>query len=140
KAADCVSSLAPSTIHVEFQLPPKCAISLQSTALSAFQPLKSPTRFHEDPVNKTLTSGLPIGSIMDLLMIAATWLGRSAQGRGGEQWLIALLPRRCRDCRVFFSVESSYRRGPPSILRFRQASCSSVPGCGFHSFRSANEA
>jgi hypothetical protein len=41
--------LAPSTIHAEFEAPPKCRISLQSPAFSRFQPLKSPTRFHEDP-------------------------------------------------------------------------------------------
>jgi hypothetical protein len=31
--------------------PPKCRFPLQSTALLGFQPLKSPTRFHEDPEN-----------------------------------------------------------------------------------------
>src|SRR3977135_893872 len=49
KAVDYVSVLAPSAIHAEFEAPPKCRISLQSPAFSRFQPLKSPTRFHEDP-------------------------------------------------------------------------------------------
>src|SRR3982074_1741332 len=49
KAVDYVSGLAPSAIHAEFEAPPKCRISLQSPAFSRFQPLKSPTRFHEDP-------------------------------------------------------------------------------------------
>src|SRR3979411_3084870 len=50
KAVDYVSVLAPSAIHAEFEAPPKCRISLQSPAFSRFQPLKSPTRFHEDPL------------------------------------------------------------------------------------------
>src|SRR3979411_1695388 len=49
KAVYYVSVLAPSAIHAEFEAPPKCRISLQSPAFSRFQPLKSPTRFHEDP-------------------------------------------------------------------------------------------
>src|SRR3979409_855476 len=49
KAVDYVSVLAPSAIHAEFEAPPKCRISLQSPAFSRFQPLKSPTRFHEAP-------------------------------------------------------------------------------------------
>jgi hypothetical protein len=57
KAVDCVSLLVPSTIHAEFQAPPKSRISLQSPAFSRFQPLKSPTRFHEDPVKVMIPQG-----------------------------------------------------------------------------------
>jgi hypothetical protein len=39
---------------------------------------------------------------------------------------------------ITLSVESSYRYGLPTILRFRQASCRPVQDGGIPSFRSAN--
>src|SRR5207244_11252101 len=41
----CHPSLMPNTT------PPKCKIPLQSPGLWSLQPLKSPTRFYEDPIS-----------------------------------------------------------------------------------------
>src|SRR3977135_1263649 len=75
KAFDYVSVLAPSAIHAEFEAPPKCRISLQSPAFSRFQPLKSPTRFHEDPIELTTAALLAAGAFIPILSALGSLMG-----------------------------------------------------------------